>query len=100
MIGKRGTPATDLLYAMTVEWLKVIGRDETSMHDPLAVTALFTSEFLDTMMLNVAIETKGELTAGLTVVNRSDNEEWNTVRVAVDARCDEFIKFMLQRILS
>ena len=100
LIGNRGAPTTDLLYAMTVEWLKVIDRDETPMHDPLAVTTSFTSDFLDTMMLNVAIETKGELTAGLTVVNRCDNADWNTVRVATDARGDEFIAFMLQRILS
>ena len=100
LVRKHGSPATDLLYAMTAEWLRVIARDETSMHDPLAVTAAFADEFLDTMMLNVAIETKGELTAGLTVVNRCDNEEWNTVRVATGARCDEFVEFMLQRILS
>jgi purine nucleosidase len=100
LVRKHGSPATDLLHAMTAEWLRVIARDETSMHDPLAVTAAFTDDFLDTMMLNVAIETKGEFTAGLTVVNRCDNEEWNTVRVATAARCDEFVEFMLQRILS
>ena len=100
LVKKGGTPATDLLYSMTREWLGVIGKDETSMHDPLAVTAAFTMDFLDTMMLNVAIETSGEFTSGLTVVNRCDNENWNTVRVATDARCDEFIEFMLQRILT
>lgn len=99
LVKKNGTPVTDLLYSMTAEWLGIIGKDETPMHDPLAVTAAFTLDFLDTMKLNITIETKGELTAGLTVANRYDNEAWNTVRVAVDARCDEFIEFMLQRIL-
>lgn len=97
---KHCSPATDLLYTMTAEWLRIIGRDETPMHDPLAVTAAFTLEFLDTMMLNVSIETKGELTAGLTVVNRFDNEERNRVRVATGASSDEFTQFMLQRILA
>jgi len=100
LVRKHGSPATGLLYAMTAEWLRVIARDETPMHDPLAVTAAFTDEFLDTMMLNVTIETKGELTAGLTVVNRCDNEEWNTVRVATAARCDAFVEYMLERILT
>jgi purine nucleosidase len=99
-VRKRGLPATDYLYDMTVEWLKVINSHEASMHDPLAVAAAFTMDFLDTMMLNVIIETEGEATAGLTVVNHYDNEDWNTVRVATDARCDEFVEFMLQRILS
>jgi len=99
-VAKHGSPAADLLYSMTEEWLGVIGREETPMHDPLAVTAAFSMDFLETMMLNVSIETKGELTTGLTVVNRCDNEEWNTVRVATDAKCGEFIEFMLQRILT
>jgi len=100
LIGKRGAPATDLLCTMTGEWLRVIDRDATSMHDPLAVAAAFTLDFLDTMMLNVAIETKGDLTTGLTVINYYEHEEWNTVRVATEARSDDFVKFMLQRILS
>jgi len=99
-VKKRGLPVTDFLYDMTAEWLRVIDKSETSMHDPLAVAAAFTLDFLDTMMLNVIIETAGEVTTGLTVVNHYDNEDWNTVRVATDARCDEFVEFMLQRILS
>jgi inosine-uridine nucleoside N-ribohydrolase len=70
------------------------------MHDPLAVTAAFSLEFLETMMLNVNIETKGEFTTGLTVVNRYGSEGWDTVRVATDAKSDEFVEFMLQRILT
>ena len=100
LIRKRGTPATDFLYDMTVDWLRVIGLSETPMHDPLAVAAAFTLDFLDTMMLNVTIETKGELTAGLPVVNRYENEEWNTVRVATDVRINEFMEFMIERILA
>jgi purine nucleosidase len=99
-IQKHGAPSTDLLYSMTSEWLGVIDKPETPMHDPLAVTAAFNLEFLETMMLNIKIETKGELTAGLTVVNHYDFEGLNAVRVATDARSDEFIEFMLQRILS
>ncbi len=99
-IERHGSPAMDLLHVMTEKWLRVIGQSETAMHDPLAVTAAFTLDFMDTMMLNVNIETKGELTAGLTVVNRYDDERMNTVRVATDARGEEFVEFMLQRILT
>ncbi|RJP71707.1 MAG: nucleoside hydrolase [Candidatus Abyssobacteria bacterium SURF_17] len=98
-IRNHGAPATDLLHSMTIEWLKVFDLEETSMHDPLAASAAFTLEFLDTMMLNVAVETKGEFTTGLTVVNRCNNADWNTVRVATEARSIEFINFMLKRIL-
>lgn len=97
---KHAAPATQLVCAMTEKWLKVIGQDQTPMHDPLAVTAAFTLEFLETMMLNVAIETEGRLTAGLTVVNRRANAELNRVRVATDARSEDFMEFMLQRILT
>lgn len=100
MIGNHGKPATDLLYRMTRIWLKLIGLDETPMHDPLAATAAFNLEFIDAMMVNVAIETEGEFTAGLTVVNRYDNEKWNTVRVATDVNSEAFIAFMLERILQ
>lgn len=99
-VKKNGSSATDLLYAMTADWLKMINKDETSMHDPLAVTAAFNSNFLDTTMLNVVVETRGELTAGLTIVNRCDNGALNNVRVATDVRGDEFIEFMLGRILT
>ena len=99
-IRKRGKPATDLLYAMTTEWLNMLDLKETPMHDPLAVAAAFTLDFLNTMMLNVAIETKGDLTAGLPVVSRSDTDEWNRVRVAIDTRAEEFMEFMLERILA
>lgn len=99
-IGQHGAPATALLHQMTQQWLHVMGLNETPMHDPLAVTAAFSLDFLETMMLNINIETKGELTAGLTVVNCYDNEEWNTVRVATDVRDEEFVDFMLERILD
>jgi purine nucleosidase len=98
-IGRHGSPATDLLHSMTQVWLKQIGQDETPMHDPLAVTAAFNLDFLDTTMVNVSIETKGEITAGLTVVNRYDNEEWNNVRVATRVHVDDFMEFMMARIL-
>ncbi|GAB4344000.1 MAG: pyrimidine-specific ribonucleoside hydrolase RihA [Candidatus Abyssubacteria bacterium] len=94
----QNTPATELLYSMTRVWLNVIGQNKTPMHDALACSAAFTLDFLDTMMLNVTIETKGELTSGLTVVNRYDNAEWNTVKVATDVRAREFVEFMMQRI--
>ena len=99
-IERHGSASTDLLHVMTAGWLNVIGRVETPMHDPLAVTAAFTLEFLDTIMLNVNIETRGELTTGLTVVNRYDAEQMNTVRVAADVRGEEFIEFMMRRILT
>jgi purine nucleosidase len=93
-------PAVQLISRMTSEWLATAGLEETSMHDPLAASAAFTLEFLETMMLNVAVETKGELTTGLTVVNRSSQSDWNRVRVAVDARGEAFLQFMLERILA
>jgi inosine-uridine nucleoside N-ribohydrolase len=99
-VRKSGGAATDLLHTMTRVWLEVIGQDKTPMHDALACSAAFTLEYLGTMMLNVAIETKGELTSGLTVVNHYDNDEWNRVRVATDARSEEFVEFMLQRIIA
>ena len=99
-IEKHGAPHTDLLHRMTAEWFEVTGWTETHMHDPLAVTAAFTMEFLETMALQVKIETRGEFTTGLTVVNRSDNKAWNNVRVATEARSEEFVEFMLQRILA
>jgi inosine-uridine nucleoside N-ribohydrolase len=99
-IRDHGSPSTDLLYRMTERWLGVLGQDKTSMHDPLAVTAVFNMEFLETMMLNVNIETRGELTSGLTVVNRYCSEEMNRVRTATDVRSEEFIEFMMRRILA
>jgi len=99
-IGARTTPATDLLHTMTTEWLRLMGLDETPMHDPIASAAAFTLDYLDTIQVNVAIETTGKLTQGFTIVNRYDNEEWNRVRVATGVRAEEFIEFMLERMLA
>lgn len=99
-VGRSRDPALQLIARMTEEWLPFLGLEETSMHDPLAASAAFTLEFLDTMMLNVAVETRGELTTGLTIVNRSSHSDWNTVRVATDVRVEPFIRFMLDRILA
>jgi inosine-uridine nucleoside N-ribohydrolase len=70
------------------------------MHDPLATTAAFNLDFIDTISVTVGIETKGEYTVGLTVVNRYENEEWNKIRVATAMSSDEFRDFMPTRILS
>jgi inosine-uridine nucleoside N-ribohydrolase len=92
-------PAIRFLSAMTDEWISFMGIEETSMHDALAASTAFTLEFLDTMMLSVAVETNGELTTGLTIVNRSSQNAWNRVRVATDAR-RAVRRFMLERILA
>jgi purine nucleosidase len=99
-VRKSRDPAIRFLSTMTDEWISFMGIEETSMHDALAASTAFTLEFLDTMMLSLAVETKGELTTGLTVVNRSSHSAWNRVRVATDARRESFVRFMLERVLA
>ncbi|MFB3827630.1 MAG: nucleoside hydrolase [Bryobacteraceae bacterium] len=68
------------------------------LHDPLAVAAALDPTLVETRAMRIAVETRGELTAGMVV---ADRREWvrgeGNARVAVRADAARFLRMFLER---
>lgn len=70
------------------------------LHDPLAVGAALDPAFVRTRRLPVDVETKGELTRGMTVADlRRGAKTKGTVDVCVEADAEAFIDEFCRRVL-
>ncbi|MBI3328339.1 MAG: nucleoside hydrolase [Nitrospinae bacterium] len=73
-----------------------------AMHDPLAVGAVIDPSLVRTMPLWVQVETKGELTAGMTVADRrplrSDLKAPANMNIALEVDATRFLDLFLTRI--
>jgi purine nucleosidase len=91
------------------------GADGTEMHDPLALGAVIDPSFVTTRPMHVLVETRGELTRGQTVANRSNlferYEERDgrmfmvefakiepTANVALEVESDRFLDALITRL--
>ncbi len=75
-----------------------------TLHDPLAVGAVIDPSFITTEPMHVQIETRGEVTEGMTLADRRPiNPEWKpppNAQVAVGVEADRFVAFFLERLLA
>jgi purine nucleosidase/pyrimidine-specific ribonucleoside hydrolase len=75
-----------------------------TLHDPLAVGAVIDPSFITTEPMHVQVETRGEVTEGMTLADRRPiNPEWKgppNVQVGLDVDADRFIAFFLERLLA
>lgn len=74
-----------------------------SLHDPLAVAAVVDTELVETERHRVDVETKGELTLGMTVVDRRNHRKEEApanvdICVAVDS--ERFLEMFMERTVS
>ncbi|WP_066504778.1 nucleoside hydrolase [Abyssisolibacter fermentans] len=78
---------------------KKFGFEGSALHDPCAVAWLLKPELFTTKECYVDIETKGELTSGMTVVDFRGwlGKEPNT-EVLVDVNREEFIKMLFEAL--
>ena len=79
------------------------GAASITLHDPLTVGAVIDRSFITTAPMHVQVETRGEVTDGMTVADRRPiNPEWKgppNVQVGIDVDADRFVPFFLERIL-
>lgn len=75
------------------------GRRQSPMHDPLAVAVAIDPTLVEAPILPVEVETKGELTRGMTVVDRRVRPgTTGGVRVALRVDSERFMRFFFQRV--
>ncbi|MBC7217053.1 MAG: nucleoside hydrolase [Candidatus Caldatribacterium sp.] len=73
------------------------------LHDPLAVAVLIDPSFVKMKKMNIKVETRGELTRGVTVVTENPFQGFSgegSVNVCVDVESERFVRFFLERILA
>lgn len=68
------------------------------LHDPLAVGMAIDPTFCTTVPMSVRVETRGELTAGLTLVERPTESKPATALACIDVDGPRFENFFVQRI--
>ena len=88
---------TDLLHEMIQKFIRDF-KYLPILHDPLALASLIWPDILTFEEKNILIETKGELTRGITV-DSSRNGEPNAM-AAVSVKPEEFIELLLERIVK
>jgi inosine-uridine nucleoside N-ribohydrolase len=79
----------------------LVGRfNGLSLHDPLAVAAAIDPTLIETRGMHVDVETRGELTRGMTV---TDRRPWSrveaNVEVAVDVDSERFLRLFMDRVV-
>lgn len=88
------TDLASLMAYMTEDWLRVIGRDETCMHDPLAVATVFDPSLVTT------IPVKADFLDGGTRVAYHEADENHPVRICTSVDADKFHEGFHPRILE
>jgi purine nucleosidase/pyrimidine-specific ribonucleoside hydrolase len=79
------------------------GAESIALHDPLAVGAVIDRSFITTAPMHVQVETRGEVTEGMTLADRRPiSPQWKgppNVQVGVEVDADRFVAFFLERLL-
>ncbi|MEH7377799.1 nucleoside hydrolase [Neobacillus drentensis] len=71
--------------------------------DSMAIGALIDESIIKTMRGKVGIETKGELTLGMTVLDTRHHHTWNTlpeVEIAYEADYEKFLGIVMNTVLK
>ena len=97
--GRLGTFVAELVDFFKQYHLRTYGWDGAPIHDAVALAHAFRPGIVETLRLNVEIETGSELTRGRTVVDRwhrTDREP--NAHVGVDIDSEAFFELLLERI--
>ena len=74
---------------------------ECVLHDPLSASICIEPTIITTEKFHVDVETRGEITRGMTVVDRRDDPEYTPnvdVGVAVETEC--FVRSFIDSIVT
>jgi inosine-uridine nucleoside N-ribohydrolase len=101
LAGRVGKMVAELLRFYDTFHRSVYNFDGSPIHDALAVASVVEPELVETLELNVEIDTESELCRGRTVVDlwRRTEREPNA-RVGVDVDADGFLELLIERINS
>ncbi|MCI0484119.1 MAG: nucleoside hydrolase [candidate division NC10 bacterium] len=85
------------LVAFSAEWEGFAG---IILHDPLTVGVVIDPHLVKTQPLYVQVETRGEITTGMTVADRRPlrAERQPNVEVALDVDADRFLSLFVERL--
>lgn len=96
-----GTPLTDAVASMIENYLGIVKRNYTWLHDPLALATLIDESLVKTMSMKILVETRGEYTTGLTLaLPAKQNDKQGQVKVCVDVDTNRFRKLFMERICA
>ncbi|HET7853791.1 MAG TPA: nucleoside hydrolase [Candidatus Methylomirabilis sp.] len=85
------------LVALSAKWKGFAG---IALHDPLTVGVVIDPHLVKTQPLYVQVETRGEITTGMTVADRRPfrAERQPNVEVALDVDADRFLSLFVERL--
>jgi purine nucleosidase len=97
------TTVTEVLVIMTERWLKVVKRDWSELHDPLAVAYAVDPSFLQMKKYHIAFEMKNNILYTIPYERSELTPEFAPtvephIEVAVDVDSDRCWKFFIERI--
>jgi len=93
------SPLANLIVSMVEEYLRIVKRDYTWLHDPLALSVSIDPSLVKTVDMKILVETKGEYTTGQTIALPARPED-NPVKVCVDVDVAGFKDFFMTKICS
>jgi pyrimidine-specific ribonucleoside hydrolase len=96
--GKASILVGELLDFYSI-YSRKMGYDGSALHDPCAVAWLLRPDIFHYVDLHVDVETKGELTRGMTVADRRKKPDREpNVRVLIDLDRDAFIRMITEAL--
>ena len=99
--GRTGTMVAELFDFFSQFHLRQYGREESPIHDAVAVAHVLDPTLVETKHVHVTVDTESELCRGRTVADihrRTDNEP--NAHVGVDVAGERFMELLLERIPS
>ncbi|MEM2322591.1 MAG: nucleoside hydrolase, partial [Candidatus Bathyarchaeia archaeon] len=81
------------------EYLNIVNRDYTWLHDPLALAVSIDPSLVKMMDMKILVETRGEYTTGQIVALPAKPGE-SRVKVCVDVDASRFKDFFMSRICA
>ncbi|MBS7648465.1 MAG: nucleoside hydrolase [candidate division WOR-3 bacterium] len=93
------TPLTDAIVSMVKNYLDIVKRDYTWLHDPLALSVSIDGSLVKMVNAKILVETKGEYTAGQTIALSTKSDE-KPVKVCVDVDVRKFKDLFMSRICA
>ncbi|MCX8170743.1 MAG: nucleoside hydrolase [Candidatus Bathyarchaeota archaeon] len=93
------SPLTDAVVSMVEEYLRIVNRDYTWLHDPLALAVSIDPSLVRMMDMKILVETRGEYTTGQTLALTAKPGE-SAIKMCIDVDTGRFKDFFMSRICA
>jgi purine nucleosidase len=95
-----GDPYHDAVAEQVERYPRFHESGSTFLHDPLAAAVIIQPDLVELTALNVAVETQGRLTSGMTVMRAPSDRSPSTARVALTVDTPRAEEFIASRLLA